>query len=66
MATQSPGVSADLITELESILDSGDVDRWLDTPNSLYGGGTPRQWADQQGDEMIRQDILRAKQGIFS
>ena len=47
----------------EVILDS---EEWMNTPNLLCGGDCPKDWIRTDKEQVLREDLLRIKYGIFS
>lgn len=42
------------------------TDEWLNTPNSNYEGQPPKSWIGTDKEQILREDLLRMKYGIFS
>lgn len=62
--TNEPLVGPDLVAEMGEIL--GDPNGWLDAPNSLTMGKTPRSLLGTPDEQIVRDIIARIKLGIFS
>jgi len=43
-----------------------DADDWMNTPNQLAGGECPKDWIGTDREQILREDLLRIKYGIFS
>jgi hypothetical protein len=59
-----PGEKADLREEIESVVPN--PTKWLNTPNSLFGGQKPKDLIGTNSEHRLR-DVVRAiKHGVFS
>jgi hypothetical protein len=59
-------ITDDLRKRLEGIMRPDAIEPWLDTPNSVYGGETPRRWTELHGPQLMEEMILGVEHGMFS
>lgn len=61
------GIFADnLIDELRTIIRPDEVDSWMETPNTRFGGRKPKEFLGTPDDRPLRDFILAVRHGMVS
>jgi hypothetical protein len=54
----------DLLEDLRSLLPAGGLEQWLESPNTRFGGATPRELLRTQEMRLLRDLILEVRHGL--